>query len=338
MSGLLLAFSEMVETPRGWVRRRRDQIVQGQSAMGRAPVSRSASTTASRESTHRVGPWRQELVEVVRAISGGLLFGVPLLYTMEVWWIGSHTEPVQMLVVLAMSSVPVFLLNLTAGFRTRANVRFRDAVADTVETVAIGIVVTAVVLVMLREITLDSPPVEALGKVLYEAMPFCLGVALASHLLRGGRTETKETSDKGAEASADPDTEKLHATAADLGATAIGATFICLSIAATDEVPMVASAMSPAWLLVVIAASLVASYGVVFVADFSKQDQRQAHEGIFQRPASETLACYLLSLVIAAALLWFFQRDLRPWNDGLARVIVLGFPATIGGAAGRLAI
>lgn len=304
--------------------------------MGRAPVSGSASTNLSRASTQRTkgGPWRQELVEVVRAISGGLLFGVPLLYTMEVWWIGSHTEPVQMLVVVAMSSVPVFFLNLTAGFRSRSNVRLRDAVADTVETVAIGVVVTALVLVMLREITLDSPPVEALGKVLYEAMPFCLGVALASHLLHGGRTETEETS----EASPDSDTGKLHATLADLGATAIGATFICLSIAATDEVPMLASAMSPAWLLVVIAASLAASHAVVFVADFSKQDKRHAHEGVFQRPASETIACYLLSLVIAATLLWFFQRDLRPWNDGLTRVIVLGFPATIGGAAGRLAI
>ena len=299
-------------------------------------MSLGATTTAAPRA--QGGPWRRELVDVVRAMSGGLLFGVPLLYTMEVWWIGSHTDPGQMLVVVAMSSVPVFLLNLTSGFRTRSNVRLRDAVADTVETVAIGIVVTAVVLVMLREITLDSPPVEALGKVLYEAMPFCLGVALAAHLLHGGRTEAEDTSGSVAGASPDSDTGKLHATLADLGATAIGATFIGLSIAATDEVPMLASAMSPAWLLVVIAASLAASYAVVFVADFSKQDQRHAHEGVFQRPASETIACYLVSLIIAATLLWFFQRGLQPWNDGLARVIVLGFPATIGGAAGRLAI
>lgn len=274
---------------------------------------------------------------MVRAASGGLLFGVPLLYTMEVWWIGSHTEPGQMLVVLAMSTVPVFLLNLTAGFRSRSDVRLRDAAADTVEAVAIGLVVTALVLVMLREITLESPPVEALGKVLYEAMPFCLGIALATHLLRGGRTGSDEDGSTGDSDRADEQTG-LHATVADLGATAIGATFICLSIAATDEVPMLAAAMSPTWLLVVIAASLAVSYAIVFVADFSKQDQRHAHEGVFQRPLSETIACYLLSLAVAAVLLWFFQRGLTPWSDGLSRVIVLGFPATIGGAAGRLAI
>lgn len=275
-----------------------------------------------------------ELVAVVRAVSGGLLFGVPLLYTMEVWWIGSHTEPGQMLAVVATSSVPVFLLNVTSGFRKRSSVRLRDAVADTVETVAIGIVVTAAVLAMLREITFDTPPIEALGKVLYEAMPFCLGVALATNLLHGGRTDTGDKDD----AASSSDDEGLHATIADLGATAIGATFICLSIAATDEIPMLASAMSPAWLLVVVAASLAASYAVVFVAGFSKQDQRHAHEGVFQRPGSETIACYLLSLLISAVLLWFFQRGLQPWSDGLARVIVLGFAATIGGAAGRLAI
>ncbi|MDP2291487.1 MAG: TIGR02587 family membrane protein [Actinomycetota bacterium] len=286
------------------------------------------------------GPWRTELVEVVRAVSGGLLFGVPLLYTMEVWWIGSHTEPGQMLVVLAMSTVPVFLLNLTAGFRSRSDVRLRDAAADTAEAVAIGLVVTALVLVMLREITLESPPVEALGKVLYEAMPFCLGIALATHLLRGGRIQPDDEESTGEdESSGKPDDRLgLPATVADLGATAVGATFICLSIAATDEVPMLAAAMSPEWLLVVVAASLAVSYAIVFVADFSKQQQRHAHQGIFQRPLSETVAAYLLSLVIAAVLLWFFQRGLTPWSDGLGRVIVLGFPATIGGAAGRLAI
>ncbi|HQZ34445.1 MAG TPA: TIGR02587 family membrane protein [Ilumatobacteraceae bacterium] len=285
-------------------------------------------------STDDAGPWQREMVEVVRGVSGGLLFGVPLLYTMEMWWIGSHSEPGQLLAVVAISSIPVFLLNLTSGFRQRSGVRLRDVVADTVETLAIGIVVTAVVLAMLREITIDTPPTEALGKVLYEAMPFCLGVALATTLLRGGRTDADDADDSGPSSN----DEGLHATVADLGATAIGATFIGLSIAATDEVPMLASAMSPAWLLVVIAASLAASYAVVFVAGFAKQDQRQAHEGVFQRPASETIACYLLSLLISAVLLWFFQRGLHPWQDGLARVIVLGFPATIGGAAGRLAI
>lgn len=41
--------------------------------------------------------WAAEATDVVRAVSGGLLFGVPLLYTMEVWFTGSHASPAQVL-------------------------------------------------------------------------------------------------------------------------------------------------------------------------------------------------------------------------------------------------
>jgi putative integral membrane protein (TIGR02587 family) len=281
-----------------------------------------------------VGPWRSELLTVVRAVSGGLLFGVPLLYTMEVWWIGSHTTPAQTTLLLAMLAVPVFALNQTDGFRASRDVRVVDAVADTVEAVAIGIVVTAGVLVLLREVTASTPIEVALGKVLYESVPFCLGVGVARHFLGGGRSGDDGADEGGAAAKAG----RGGAAAADLGATAIGAVFISLSIAPTDEVPMIASAMSPGWLLTLMAASLLASYAIVFVAGFTGQDRRQQDRGALQHPITETVVCYLMALTIAAALLWLFQRDPHPSTDLAARVVILGFPAAVGGAAGRLAI
>ena len=57
------------------------------------------------QSGDRPNGWAEELNEVVRGASGGMLFGIPLLYTMEVWWIGSFTSPIRMLSVLA-ASVP----------------------------------------------------------------------------------------------------------------------------------------------------------------------------------------------------------------------------------------
>ena len=41
------------------------------------------------------GPWATEATDLVRGASGGLLFGIPLIYTMEIWWIGAHTTPAQ---------------------------------------------------------------------------------------------------------------------------------------------------------------------------------------------------------------------------------------------------
>lgn len=297
----------------------------------------------------RESAWRSELVALVRAASGGLLFGAPLLFTMEVWWTGRHTTPAQMLVVLGVLSVPVLALNRTTGFRRSRDVRMRDAVADTIEALAVGIVVSAVVLVCIREITMDMSLATALGKVVYETVPFCLGVGLARHFLHGGRSQSNDDDDEDEEegggdrsghgdSRAEGERRNLHPTLTDLGATIIGATFISLSIAPTDEVPLIASAMTPVWLLVLVLFTLLTCYGIVFVAEFHGQETRHTQEGLFQRPLTETVMSYLVALAVAAMLLWLFQRGTRLSFDLLTRTVVLGFPAAVGGAAGRLAV
>jgi putative integral membrane protein (TIGR02587 family) len=261
---------------------------------------------------------------------------------MEVWWTGAHSSPAQMAILLSLLFVPAFVLNKTAGFRTARDVRLGDALADTVETVAIGVVVTTTVLVLLRQITLDTPLPAAVGMVLYESIPFCLGAGVARHFLRGSRDLNDDSSDDSGAHGGDHRTSagagELNGTLADLGATTIGAVFIAISIAPTDEVPMIASSMKEGWLLLFIAASLLISYSIVFVAGFSGQDRRASQEGIFQRPITETMACYLVALVVAALMLWVFQRAVEPTPDLLTRVVILGLPASVGGAAGRLAM
>jgi len=281
------------------------------------------------------GPWKREVLDVVRAASGGLLFGVPLLYTMEVWWVGTYTEPRLLLVLLAGLSLPLFGLNVVAGFRSDEEVGLLDAAADTVEAMAVGLVTTAAVLVLLRELTITTPLSSALGKVLYESVPFCLGIGVANLLLQG---DPGMDSNEGSDDAPASERSTQHSNFADLGATAIGAAFIGLSIAPTDEVPMLASTMSPAWQLLIIAASLVTSYAIVFVAGFARQDERRSHQGLFQSPMVETVVTYLIALTVAAMLLWLFQRGTRPADDLLARVLVLGLPAAVGGAVGRLAL
>jgi putative integral membrane protein (TIGR02587 family) len=282
------------------------------------------------------GPWAQEALDLVTAASGGLLFGIPMLFTMEVWWTGAHTTPAQALGMLAIIALPVFLLNRTDGFRRSRDVSTGEALMDTVEAVAIGLVLVATFLVLLKEITPDTPLAVGLGKVVYEALPFCLGIGVSRHFLRGGRDGTDDDDDDGGGSTGSKD--GLHATVADLGATAIGALFIALNISPTDEVPMLTAALGPLGILAVMAASLLVSYGIVFVAGFGDQDRRHGQEGPFQRPATETIVCYLVALACSALMLSVFQRLGGPWPVALDHVIVLGLPATVGGAAGRLAI
>jgi putative integral membrane protein (TIGR02587 family) len=281
-------------------------------------------------------PWAQEGIALVRAASGGLLFGVPLLYTMEVWWVGTHTEPHQMMVILGALLALLFMLNTAGGFREVRDVHPIEALEDSIEGVAVGVVATAAVLVLLRQITLDTPLDVGLGIVVNECVPFCLGVGVARFLLQGEPGLAEDDEELGENAGATNE-RTLESSAADLAATALGAAFIGLSIAPTDEVPMLVTAMSPGWLLLFIVASIVLSYSVVFVAGFSGQGRRRRHQGLFQHPVTETLVTYLVALAVGGVLLWVFQRELV-LGDFVGRMVVLGLPTTLGGAVGRLAL
>ncbi|WP_219904106.1 DUF2391 family protein [Stenomitos frigidus] len=84
--------------------------------------------------------WATELNDLVRGACGGFLFGIPLLYTMEVWWIGSVAQPPRLIMALVGTFIAVFGLNRTEGFRKTRRLRPYEAVTDTVEAMAIGVI------------------------------------------------------------------------------------------------------------------------------------------------------------------------------------------------------
>ncbi|NJM22152.1 MAG: TIGR02587 family membrane protein [Richelia sp. RM2_1_2] len=285
---------------------------------------------------HQKNPWRSELNDIVRGGCGGFLFGIPLLYTMEVWWIGSSATPGMMLVALILTFIVVYLLMRTEGFRKpkRFNRRYQG-ITETVEAMGIGLICSAFVLLLLQELSGGVSLKEALGKIIYESVPFSLGVALANQLLgeNGNNSPDNRTTRQ-------DNSINDNATFSDLSATLIGAIVIGFNIAPTDEIATLAAAVSQPWLLAIIATSLLISYGIVFQAGFSNQNKRRQHKGIFQKPFSETMICYLISLIAAAIMLWFFQKLTihDSWTIWLKHTLILGLPTTIGGAAGRLAI
>ncbi|MBP5978033.1 TIGR02587 family membrane protein [Brasilonema sp. CT11] len=286
----------------------------------------------------RKNVWIHEINDIIRGACGGFLFGIPLLYTMEVWWIGSLAKPSMIMLAIALMFLVVFLLNRTEGFRrSKRNSPPYGSLTDTIEAMGIGLVCSAFMLLLMQELTPETSMKEALGKIVFEGVPFTLGVALANQLLGDtrdadgqGRTGYQASDESGRK----PD--ELHATFADIGATLIGATVIAFNIAPTDEIPMLAAAITPPWLLAIIATSILISYGVVFQAGFSDQQKRRQQQGIFQRPSSETIMAYLVSLLAAAFMLWFFQKVTfsDPWTIWLEYTLLLGLPASIGGAAG----
>lgn len=283
--------------------------------------------------------WREELKDILRASAGAFLFGIPLLYTVEVWSIGSATQSPRLLAALVVTFVVVWLLTQTGGFRRNTSLHPLSALMESVEAMAIGIICAAIALILLRRITLETPLSEMLGKLVFEGVPFSLGVALARLTLNRNRIRDRTRRPLPFPRFSPPNALNLRDTLVDIDATLLGAIIIAFSIAPTEEIPLVASAIPPLWLLIIMAASLVLSYIIVFASGFTNRWERQ-QRGLFLSPVTETLVAYLVALAASVVMLVFFQQlNIQdPWQEWLGDTIILGLPASVGGAAGRILI
>ena len=63
----------------------------------------------------------ESLQEYGRGIAGGLLFSLPLLYTMEVWQTGLNAHPLRLLVAVAGTFLLLLGYNRHAGLRRDAS-------------------------------------------------------------------------------------------------------------------------------------------------------------------------------------------------------------------------
>ncbi|MBE9109623.1 TIGR02587 family membrane protein [Nodosilinea sp. LEGE 07298] len=299
--------------------------------------------------------WLSEFQAILQGAVGGFLFGIPLLYTVEVWSIGAATDPRWLLAVLAATLVGVGLLTQVEGFRQTLSLHPLEALLESIEAVAIAVICATLALMLLRRITLATPLAEVLGKVVFETVPFALGVALARSTLQGKRGRSigtaphsepmperftnRRTTAPRSRRLASPTLANLGDALVDFDAALIGAVLIAFSIAPTEEVPLLAASLPPLWLLLIMAASLGLSYAVVFASGFTDRAERR-QRGLLFSPITETLVAYLVALLASLAMLVLFQQlnPSDPWSEWLSDILVLGLPASIGGAAGRILI
>ena len=275
--------------------------------------------------------WARELDTFARAFGGAFLFGIPLLYTQETWNIGAYLDAGQLLAFLAFAFLAAFGLSHMSGFRLQADQhRLSTDLEEAVEALAVGAVGALIVMVTLARLGPDDPPEHWVRLVALQAIPLSIGAALGNAFLaEGGSRVSGEDAPPGS---------AWSALGVDVLATAFGAFFVCFNIAPTEEVQLLASQMSPAHLIALMALSLAIAYAIVFEAEFLGIGRRRAQIGPLQRPLAETTLSYCVALLVAAGLLFLLGRvePGDPARDIVAQAVVLGLPATIGGAAGRL--
>ena len=282
---------------------------------------------------HHPGSWRDELHDILRAVAGGFIFAIPLLYTMEMWSIGATAELWKLLLFLGVAFVISLALahSRTGGFKAATD-RFAT-IEQAIDGIAVGLLGAVVVLLVLNRIQPGDPLASTIGKVIAQTVPLSIGAAVATAIF-GARGERSRQGDEVAR----QERNAAQALRADVGATTIGAIFLGFSIAPTDEVSLLAAELTAAHQAAVIALSLLLSYIIVFASGYGSGQRQQP--GPFQHPLTETVLAYVIALGVALIALALFDRIEvgDPLGHIVALVLVLGLPTTIGGAAGRLVV
>lgn len=276
----------------------------------------------------------RSLQEYLRGIAGGLLFSLPLLYTMEVWWAGFITHPLRLLIYVLATFTLLLGYNRYCGLRCDASPV--EVVIDSVEEMGLGLAIAAVVLWLLDQITFDMTVNEIVGKIIIEAMTVAIGVSIGTAQLGG---EGEQEGDTGMESESEPKpflTDDNGDFGGQLTIALCGAVLFAANVAPTEEIIVIATETASAKLLGIALLSMLMGALILFYSDFSGAQRFTKKRGI-KTVVFGAVVTYAIALVASAAILWFFGRfDGMAPITCLAQTIVLGLAATLGASAGRL--
>jgi putative integral membrane protein (TIGR02587 family) len=259
---------------------------------------------------------------LARAFAGALIFGLPMLMTMEMWALGFSMDPLRLALFLAVMFPLLVGLAYYAGFEQSFSLQ--HLVLSACVAYAVAFAAAAAGLSLLGVLRPGMSTNEIVGKVSLQAIPASIGAMLARSQL-GEREEQKE------------EERRRDTYFGELFLAMVGALFLAFNVAPTEEVVLIATMFTGWHALAVIGASLAIMHAFVYALEF--RGQTALHPDI--APWSEflrlTVVAYALALLICLYVLWSFGRsDGLTLGELLMQTVVLGFPAAIGAAAARL--
>ncbi|MFA6113091.1 MAG: TIGR02587 family membrane protein [Sphingomonas sp.] len=271
-------------------------------------------------------PNRDYAYGLARAFAGAILFGLPLLMTMEMWSLGLYTHPARLLLFMVLNFVVLVILSRFGGFEHTSTLV--EDVLDALAAYGVGIVASAAVLALFGVLKPGMPIDEMAGMIAIQSVPASFGAMIARKQLSAGEA------DKDAEHEA-----RSAGYAGQLFLMMAGALFLAFNVAPTEEMILIGFKMTPWHSLALIAASLALLHALVFSIGFAGQEQAPEGYGFDRRFLIYTMPGYAIALLISFYTLWTFGRvDGGDIGAIASTVVVLGFPAAIGAAVARLVV
>lgn len=265
----------------------------------------------------------QSLEEYGRGIAGGIMFSLPLLYTMEVWDAGLLLTPLRLLLFTCFIFMLLLLYNRFAGLREDAG--WTEVFIDSVEEFGIGLVISSIILWLTGRITGDMSHREVLGKITVEAMTVAIGVSVGTAQL-GVPSEDEGTA---------RENRDNNLFSSQLAIALCGAFLFAANIAPTDEIMIIATEATPVKLILIVLASLLLSTLILRFSGFL--NARLSSDDGMVKTIRAVVITYAIAVVASGVSLWFFGKlDGDPPGLVISKLVTLGFASTLGASAGRL--
>ncbi len=268
-----------------------------------------------------VDPHNQRaLRDMGRAAAGALLFSLPMLMTMELWYIALYIERWKLLLFLFSSFPLLILLSRMIGFEKTTG--WSEAVKDSMVAVGISFSTCFVVLFLLGVLSSDLNLNNLTAAVAVQLVPASIGALLARSQLGVEKAE---------------DNERPESYSRELFLMAVGALFLAFNVAPTEEMLLISYKITYLHTLAILAVSLLIMHGFVFSLGFAGGRELTDELTTPRAFMFFTLPGYVISALLSLYLLWIFGS-----LDGLApgavskAVVVQALPASIGAAAARL--
>lgn len=266
---------------------------------------------------------RHFLTGLARAFGGAILFSLPTLMTMEMWWFGFSIHPAKLMLLLIL--VLPLLVGLSHFIGFEPTFGWKDDAVDAMVAYAVGFLAAAPVLVLFGVITAQMSAPEIVGKIALQAVPGSIGALIAQSQLGGDNRSGERREARG------------DTYGGETFFMAAGAVFLSLNLAPTEEMVLIAYQMSAGNALALAVLSILLMHLFVYRAGFhgaSSVPEDAQPATVFLR---YTVVGYAICLVISAYILWTFGRtEGASMEEIAAATVVLGFPSAIGAAAARL--
>lgn len=276
--------------------------------------------------------WSNELTDFGRALTSGFILGIPLLYTMEAWWLGLYLQLWHLVAFFILISILNLILAFAFGFKVKTTMSKKYLQA--VNTMAVGIIGSLIVLVVLARITTETTINNGLGMILLQSIPISIGASLGNTIL-GKKGESREGSEK-----ENKKAPEWIVTIKSLVATIVGIIFIAFALAVTIEIPMLTAELTYWHELAVLSLTLLIIYLVIYLTEYDPQERQPGTGGLIKGMHAMSLMVFSVVMVFTALTLFLLGRidSTSPIDWAVSQTLILGLPAAIGGAGGRLVL